>query len=242
MPLAVFSLCVLGTWVLAQPPGFPRNQPPGAPGAPGGRQPGFGSPPRTPNDQQRQPGGIGALPGGPGAPGGIGQPTFPGSPQRNPGGPPSGFGSPNIPENPGAEAPMVNPPDIRGRMPQAPPGFGAAPNIPEPNFPEMVMQSQGTCSKCNKIVTWTGNTAPTSCPHCGTKFGYVENADGTKTYTSSGKAGNIAKIVVWVIVGLSLLGAVIAGIVRAASGGGAKKKVKKRKKVSRKPRLDDDDY
>lgn len=129
----------------------------------------------------------------------------------------------------------IGAPPIGGGMPQ--PGAGM-PNGGMPNFPSPVMQNQGTCSKCNKTITWTGNNAPNSCPHCRTRFDFVENADGTKTYTTSGKVGRYIGIGVAVIV---VLFGIISAIVKASSGGGSKKKKLKKRKPMRRPR-DDDDY
>ncbi|MBX3400643.1 MAG: hypothetical protein KF873_18050 [Gemmataceae bacterium] len=219
MPLAVFVLCVFGTLALAQPPGFPRQPPAG-----------FGpmGPPGTQQPPGVQPPGYG--PGTRQPPAGFG-PMAPGSPANSgiPGGPPAGFG------------PMGG----DNTVPMGPPNAGmprmGMPNAGMPQMPEVVMQSQGTCSKCNKTVTWTGATAPTSCPHCGTKFGYVENADGSRTTTTYGRSSSIRLYIFLGIVAISVIAAIIKGIMAAASGGGSRKKKLKKKKPMRRPR-DDDDY
>lgn len=58
-----------------------------------------------------------------------------------------------------------------------------------------------TCSNCNKEVS----AGATSCPHCKTRFDYVENENGTRTYTSGGNVrrwGSLFKLGIWVVIGI----------------------------------------
>lgn len=236
MPLAVFASCIFGTLALAQPPigRQPAGPPPGfgpQPGNAAGNNPGY--PPPGVQPPRQQPGNAaGNNPGYP--PPGM-------QPPGGAGGPPPGFGPQPGNANPGEF------PRTPGAGMQPPPGMmpgmanAGLPNAGMPNIPNTVIQNEGKCSKCNKTVTWTGNNPPNSCPHCSTKFGFVENADGSKTYTSYGRTSSVKWIIIGVIVAISVVAAIVRGIM-AAAGGGSKKKVKKRKKPMRRPRDDDDDY
>jgi hypothetical protein len=105
---------------------------------------------------------------------------------------------------------------------------------PPANAGQMV--NQGTCSKCKKQVTWTGSP-PHACPHCGTKFSYVNNADGSRTNLKTGRTTRTNYAAIGLI--LLLLFVVLAGWgVYALVKANAKPK-RRRKKVRR--RIDDEE-
>lgn len=115
------------------------------------------------------------------------------------------------------------------------------------NFPGMPpggATNAGTCGGCNREFTWSGGTAnaPKRCPHCNTRFGYVENADGTRTNLGVGitSGAGIAKLVIFAIIVVCV---VIGGLAKLigvlVSGGSARPKRKKAKK--RRPVVEEDD-
>ena len=86
---------------------------------------------------------------------------------------------------------------------QGPGGFGTGTDI-------------GTCSSCDKVITWTGGpaNAPKRCPHCRVKIGYVDNDDGTQTSLDTGRtypkvpAGCFALVILAVVVGVAAVAVV----------------------------------
>jgi hypothetical protein len=143
---------------------------------------------------------------------------------------------------------MLGQPPQRPWTPPGPPGGRAGFNpggqqgFNPAQQPPVQMVNQGTCSKCKQTVTWTGNP-PQSCPHCGTKFSYVDNADGTRTDVKTGRTFkvNYALIGLCVFVAvLALAGWGIYAIVKANAK--PKKRKKRRKPVRRRDDDDDDDY
>ena len=145
---------------------------------------------------------------------------------------------------------MAQPPNFpRGpSFPQQPgfpnnPGRPGAPNAGFPVAgPEM---NSGTCSSCNKDISWTGGSAnaPKKCPHCGVKIGYVNNDDGTRTNLASGKT--YEKTPLWLgalIVAIAvvvILAIVVGKVVQSQSSSGAGKK--RGKKKPRRREIEDDD-
>ncbi len=116
---------------------------------------------------------------------------------------------------------------------------------PQRGMPDMgggVMQNTATCSSCKKQVTWTGMSAPSSCPHCKIKIEYVEGVDGKKTtpmgfkYTSN----NIPK---YIGIGIGVFFVMIIVAVKLAMTAAASrpKRSAKRSVKRRKPRRRDED-
>ena len=99
-----------------------------------------------------------------------------------------------------------------------------------------VMQNIATCSSCNKQVTWTGMSAPSSCPHCKVKIDYVEGANGRKTTPNGFKYTETPKYVGIGIVVLTVIIIVVAKLAMNAAGSRPKRSAKRRK-----PRRRDDD-
>lgn len=113
-----------------------------------------------------------------------------------------------------------------------------------PSLPPGGPTNAGTCGGCNREFTWSGGTAnaPKRCPHCNTRFGYVENEDGTRTNLGVGitSTAGIAKLVVFaIIVACVVIGGLAKLIGVLVSGGSARPKRKKLKK--RRPVVGEDD-
>ena len=151
---------------------------------------------------------------------------------------PPGFpGGGNFPRGPSFPN---NPAMPGGGVPN--PGF--PPAIPGGGFPAAGPEANGgTCSSCKRDFTWAGGTAsaPKRCPHCGVRFGYVDNDDGTRTNLATGKT--VAKLPLWIGAPLAVLGvAVVVGVVAArvihAARPGSGKKSRK-KKPRRRAVIDD---
>lgn len=155
-------------------------------GGPNTSRPGIPEPPRP-----------GAQPGTPTIP----QPNIP-RPNISQPNIPTGSSIPNpaIPGNPGQPSiPQPNIPATTG------------PSFPKPDIPQMPehatpdiempqLQDVYSCSACNKEVS----EADTKCPHCGVRFDYVENEDGSRTEIPGSPGERAAQIGIGVLVFLGL--------------------------------------
>lgn len=104
-----------------------------------------------------------------------------------------------------------------------------------------VMQNTATCSSCKKQVTWTGMSAPSSCPHCKIKIEYVEGVDGRKTTPMGFKytPDNASK---YIGIGIGVIFVIIVAVVKLAMTSGSRpKRSAKRSTKRRKPRRRDED-
>lgn len=98
-----------------------------------------------------------------------------------------------------AAAPPSMPPATNPQA--APPATMPPAMTPPPVAGGNDMVAVYTCSNCNKEVS----AGATSCPHCKTRFDYVENENGTRTYTSGGNVrrwGSLFKLGIWVVIGI----------------------------------------
>ncbi len=99
-----------------------------------------------------------------------------------------------------AAAPPALPTTTNSRT--APPPVTAPPAMaPSPATGGNDMVAYYSCSNCNKEV----GAGATSCPHCKTRFDYVENENGQRTYTSGGNVrrwGSLFKLGIWVVIGI----------------------------------------
>ena len=102
----------------------------------------------------------------------------------------------------------------------------------------------GTCGKCGRDFEWSGGSAnaPKRCPHCNTRFGYVENADGSRTNLGVGitSAAGIAKLIVFAVIVFCV---VVGGLVKliGALGSGGSSRPKRKKAKRRRPVEEDDE-
>jgi hypothetical protein len=143
---------------------------------------------------------------------------------------------------------MLGQPPQRPWTPPGPPGGRNAANPggaqgfnpgQQPGHPGQ-MTNIGTCSKCRQTVTWT-TSPPPSCPHCGTKFSYVNNADGTRTDLKTGRTFKVNYALIGLLVFVAF--AVIAGWgIYALVKANARPKKKKRRRKPVRRYDDDDDY
>jgi hypothetical protein len=139
---------------------------------------------------------------------------------------------------------MLGQPPQRPWTPPGPPGgrAGFNPGQPpgQPGQPPGQMTNIGACSKCKQTVTWT-TSPPQSCPHCGTKFSFVNNADGTRTNLKTGRTFKTNYLLIGLCVFVAFLALVGWGIYALVKAN-ARPKKKKRRKPVRRYDDDDDDY
>jgi len=135
---------------------------------------------------------------------------------------------PQGPFNAQMQGGMPQPNNMAGGMPNKAPGMGGG-----------VMQNSGTCSSCKKVVTWTGTTAPSSCPHCRVRIGYVEGTDGTRTTTTGAKISSVGK---YVGIAVVVIGLIIFAVSKISQSGNSRpKRSAKRRKPRRRDEDEDDD-
>lgn len=134
---------------------------------------------------------------------------------------------PQGPFNAQMQGGMPQPNNMAGGMPNRAPGMGGG-----------MMLNSGTCSKCKKEVTWTGTTAPSSCPHCGVRIGYVEGADGSRTTTSGAKISSVGK---YVGIAVVVIGLIIFAAVKISQSGSSRPKRSAQRRKTRRPRPRDED-
>ena len=95
-------------------------------------------------------------------------------------------------------------------------------SIPSPSIPSLSMEYQ--CSNCGKTVSKSANT----CPYCKIRFDYVEEADGSRSYSSgSSWSGSsfrgMTKLVIWgVIILFGVVTSVVGFIIKVCSGNSRK--------------------
>lgn len=182
--LAATILAVFGLSASAQQGGNPNIPRPNIP-----------QPPR-PGVQTPQPG----VPRTPRIP----QPNIPNIPRPNIPTTPS-IPNPNIPTTPSVPQPTI--PTTTVQTPNIP--TTTQPNIPDvqpPTMPDMEVPSPHAdvityeCTGCGGAV----GEADTSCPHCGARFDYVENPDGSRTEIPTSPGERTAQIGIGILVLLGL--------------------------------------
>ena len=133
---------------------------------------------------------------------------------------------------------MPQPNNMAGGMPNGASGMRGSPGGMQGGMPGDaggMMQNSGKCSNCKKEVTWTGTIAPSSCPHCGVRIGYVEGADGTRTTTTGAKISNVGK---YVGIAVVVIGLIVFAVFKISQSGSNRPK---RSAKRRKPRRRDED-
>jgi hypothetical protein len=108
----------------------------------------------------------------------------------------------------------------RPGQPVTPPPAFQPPQYVPPSGPPVVIQ-EWRCEGCKQVLG-TGSSPPnvTKCPHCGTRFGYYQDFDGTKHDLPSNSGSTWSESdrqkiqnVVMVILGLILVPGVVIGMI-----------------------------
>ena len=173
-----------------------------------------GSPsiPRPNIPQPPRPGVQTPRPGGPSIP----QPNIPSIPKPNipnvqqPNIPTTpSIPNPNVPTTPGSgTTPIIPQPTIPSAQPNIPTTQPNIPSLQPPQHTTPDAQMPGmpgfedvyTCSSCSREV----GADDTKCPHCGVRFDYVENQDGSRTEIPAGPGERAFQIGIGVLVFLGL--------------------------------------
>jgi hypothetical protein len=139
----------------------------------------------------------------------------------------------------------------RGRSPGQPvtpppqPAFQPPQYVP-PSSPPVVIQ-EWRCESCKQVLG-TGSSPPniSKCPHCGTRFGYYQDFDGTKhdmpsSSTLSESDREKIQNVVMVILGLILVPGVVIGMIFLAKSTVHNERSPRRARPRRSSRRRDED-
>lgn len=124
-------------------------------------------------------------------------PTTPSIPKPNVPTTPRIGTTPSIPQ-PTIPSAQPNIPTTRPDIPDLQPPQHTTPDVQIPGMPEL--QDVYSCSACNREV----GANDTKCPHCGVRFDYVENQDGSRTEIPASPGERAVQIGIGVLVFLGL--------------------------------------
>jgi hypothetical protein len=91
-----------------------------------------------------------------------------------------------------------------GGMGMSPPGAMSGPTLPSFDTTSGMQQITYYCSSCNREVPEHINDR---CPHCGVRFDYVEQPDGTRKYNSHyvfGSVGTVIAVIIGIVIRLAV--------------------------------------